>query len=278
MAALAVTFQVLTVITSVCMRIAPFPDFWRVYKAKRTGEVQTLPVVLLFTNCAVLVWYGYFSGNILPLVVTSVLGLFTSVGFIAIFYRYTDNRRSVHKTCAPAIVFIALVCLYGTIGVKGITGQSKASMATTMGAISFATSIGQYGSPLATIRRIVRTKSTASMPFTLCVVSFCNSACWMTYSILLGDVWLLLRSASGFSLTLIQLTLYAIYPSVRWTTARTRNDASATDCLDESLECGTTLSQSVTSSRCDQKGVDLDRTGADGDSIEFVELRTPSAR
>ncbi|KAG7394072.1 hypothetical protein PHYBOEH_005865 [Phytophthora boehmeriae] len=158
-------FQVLTIISSIFVRLSPYPDFQRVYKAKNTGEVQILPVVMLFTNCIVLCWYGYLSENIFPLLLTAIMGLITCGGFIAVFYHYTDNRKAVHLVCAVALTAILLVCVYGVIGVLGVTGQSKLSMATAMGAISIGTSIGLYGSPLARIRRVVKTRSTASMLF-----------------------------------------------------------------------------------------------------------------
>ncbi|KAG3115757.1 hypothetical protein PI124_g8356 [Phytophthora idaei] len=134
MGALEATFQVLTVISCIFVRFAPWPDFQCVYKAKTTGEMQILPVVMLFTNCVVLV-----------------------------------------SICGVAFAVIMLVYLYGAIGVAGLTKQSKSSMATAIGAISISTSIGLYGSPLATTRRVIRTKSTASMPFTLCLANFFNS-------------------------------------------------------------------------------------------------------
>ncbi|KAF1788932.1 SWEET sugar transporter [Phytophthora cactorum] len=31
--------------------LAPFPDFWRIYKTRSTGSVSVLPVVLIFCNC-----------------------------------------------------------------------------------------------------------------------------------------------------------------------------------------------------------------------------------
>ncbi|CAI5708352.1 unnamed protein product [Peronospora destructor] len=210
---LEATFQVLTVSSSIMVRLSPWPDFQRIYKTKNTGEVQILPVVMLFANCVVLGWFGYLSENIFPLFVTAVFGLVTCGGFIAVFYRYTDDKRSAHKIGAVALAVIILVCLYGAIGLAGFTGQSKSSMATAMGAFSVATSIGLYSSPLATIKRVVRSKSTASMPFTLCLANFFSSVCWTVYAILIMDVWILLPNIVGCVLTMIQLALYIIYPT-----------------------------------------------------------------
>ncbi|KAG7379299.1 hypothetical protein PHYPSEUDO_008753 [Phytophthora pseudosyringae] len=273
MGALEATFQVLTVISSIFVRISPWPDFQRVFKAKTTGEVQILPVAMLFTNCVVLVWYGYLSENIFPLFVTAIMGLVTCGGFIAVFYRYTDDKRSVHKICAASFIVIVLVCFYGAIGVAGVTGQSKSSVATAMGAISIGTSIGLYGSPLATIRRVVRTKSTASMPFTLCLANFFNSVCWVVYAIITVDVWVLLPNAFGCVLTTIQLILYAIYP----TSPETQLEAVMIDHTGAVTDYEGEASLSIVIRASTQEGgrkSSFDRK----DSLDFVAIRSPVTR
>jgi solute carrier family 50 protein (sugar transporter) len=275
MGALEATFQVLTVISSIFVRVAPWPDFRRVYKAKTTGEVQILPVVMLFTNCVVLVWYGYLSENIFPLVVTAVMGLVTCAGFVAVFYRFTDDKRSVHRICITSVVVIVLVCIYGAIGVAGVTGQSKSSMATAMGAISIGTSIGLYGSPLATIRRVVRQKSTASMPFTLCLANFLNSVCWVVYAILIVDVWVLLPNAFGCVLTTIQLVLYVIYPASKAT--ETQLQAVMIDHAGALTDYEREASLSIVVDTHPQEGDRLARKSnlSRKDSLDFVAIRSP---
>lgn len=275
MGALEATFQVLTVISSIFVRFAPWPDFQRVYKAKTTGEVQILPVVMLFTNCVVLVWYGYLSEDIFPLFITAIMGLVTCGGFIAVFYRYTDDKRSVHRICAAASVIIVLVCLYGAIGVASVTGQSKSSMATAMGAISIGTSIGLYGSPLATIRRIMRTKSTASMPFTLCLANFFNSVCWVVYAIIVVDVWILLPNTFGCVLTTIQLILYVIYP-----TPKEQLESIMIDHPGATTEYEREASLSIVINTNTQEGDRLGRKSSIDrkDSLDFVAIRSPVTR
>ncbi|GMF14844.1 unnamed protein product [Phytophthora lilii] len=278
MGAVEATFQVLTVISSIFVRVAPWPDFQRVYQAKTTGEVQILPVVMLFTNCVVLVWYGYLSEDIFPLFVTAIMGLVTCAGFIAVFYRYTDDKRSVHRICLMAVAVIVLVCLYGVLGVVGVTGQSKSSLATAMGAISIGTSIGLYGSPLATIRRIVRTKSTATMPFTLCLANFFNSVCWVVYAIIIVDVWVLLPNAFGCVLTTIQLILYVIYPTSK--TTETQLESVMIDHPGAMTEYEREASLSIITNTNTQEGDRLGRKSSIDrkDSLDFVAIRSPLSR
>ncbi|KAG7379300.1 hypothetical protein PHYPSEUDO_008754 [Phytophthora pseudosyringae] len=206
-------FMVLTTISSVLVRLSPWPDFNRVHKAQATGDVVVLPVIVLFANCYVLAWYGYLCDSIFPLLGTSVFGLVTCLFFFGIYYRWTDDRYSVHKLCVGALVVVLLVTIYGVLGVTGTTGQTESGVRTTMGAISIGTAIGNYGSPLATIRKVMTTKSTASMPFTMCLMNFFNSVCWIVYAIIISDMFVLIPNAVGGVFTSTQLILYTIYPS-----------------------------------------------------------------
>ncbi|KAE9265055.1 hypothetical protein PF008_g31964, partial [Phytophthora fragariae] len=213
------------------------------------------PVVMLFTNCVVLVWYGYLSEDIFPLFVTAIMGLVTCAGFIAVFYRYTDDKRSVHRICAAALAVIVIVCIYGTLGVAGVTDQSKSSLATAMGAISIATSIGLYGSPLATIRRVIRSKSTASMPFTLCLANFSNSVCWVVYAVIVVDVWVLIPNVFGCT----QLESVTIGPITDY-----EHEASISVVITTNTQEGQALARK---SNFDRK-----------DSFDFVAIRSPMTR
>ncbi|KAE9069001.1 hypothetical protein PF006_g29673, partial [Phytophthora fragariae] len=233
------------------------------------------PVVMLFTNCVVLVWYGYLSEDIFPLFVTAIMGLVTCAGFIAVFYRYTDDKRSVHRICAAALAVIVIVCIYGTLGVAGVTDQSKSSLATAMGAISIATSIGLYGSPLATIRRVIRSKSTASMPFTLCLANFSNSVCWVVYAVIVVDVWVLIPNVFGCVLTTIQLALYVIYPTSKSTETQLE---SVTIGPITDYEHEASISVVITTNT--QEGQALARKSSFDrqDSFDFVAIRSPMTR
>ncbi|KAF1789905.1 hypothetical protein GQ600_12190 [Phytophthora cactorum] len=203
MGALEATFQVLTVISCIFLRFAPWPDFQCVYKAKTTGEMQILPVVMLFTNCVVLV-----------------------------------------SICGVAFAVSVLVYLYGAIGVAGLTKQSKPSMATAMGAISISTSIGLYGSPLATTRRRV-----------------------------LGGLRRHYRGCLGVApehvLTTIQLILYVVYPTSK--TTETQLQSVMIDHPDEA-----SISIVFNTQEADRLGqkssVDLK------DSRDFVAIRSPVMR
>lgn len=263
--------MVLTIVSSVLVRLSLWPDFMRVHKSKTTGEVVVLPVVVLFVNCYVLSWYGYFSDDIFPLLSTSVFGLATCAVFFAIYYRVTHDRKSVHKICLGALVVIVIVTIYAVLGLAGKTGQSESSISTTMGAITIGTGIGNYGSPLATIRRVVATKSSASMPFTMSVMNFFNSVCWIVYGVLISDVFVLIPNVVGGVLTSLQLVLFAIYPSTSTVEKQIPCVMLDPDTVLPRFHREASLSVIVTTHR-------LDNGFSRKDSLNFVALQSPVSR
>ncbi|KAF4316166.1 hypothetical protein BBO99_00008338 [Phytophthora kernoviae] len=205
-------FKIITIITTIFMRVSLLPDFQRMRKNKSTGDMSVMPCIMLYTNCYLLCWYAYLVSNIVPLFLTAALGVVTGAILAYFFYRWTIHKRYVMKMFIISGVIILLETIYGVIGVLGFTGQDRSSMGTAMGIIVVVSSIGLYGSPMATIRRVIQTKTSSSMPFTMGVVNVINSFCWVVYAILVDDIFILVPNAAGALLGSVQLILTFIYP------------------------------------------------------------------
>jgi solute carrier family 50 protein (sugar transporter) len=123
------------------------------------------------------------------------------------------DRLQAGKIFIGSLVVCVLVTIYSALAIAGVTGQTRSSTGTTLGFITIATTVGMYGSPMATIVRVVRTKTAASMPFTMGVVTVLNSACWIFYSALESNMFILAPNIAGFTLGSVQLSLTFIYPS-----------------------------------------------------------------
>lgn len=204
-------FVWLTILSSVFVRISPFPDFYRVHKQRATGEVQILPVVMLGTNCWVLSIYAYMVDDILPLFVVAVSGILTALVFIAVFYRWSDDRPQIHRVCAMSACFLTLATTYTILATSGVTNQSRTSIQTVTGWITIVAAIGLFASPLATIRRVLRNKSAASMPFTMCVANTINAILWAGFAIVDDDMFVLAPNVVGSALGIIQVVLCVVY-------------------------------------------------------------------
>ncbi|KAL3664324.1 hypothetical protein V7S43_010649 [Phytophthora oleae] len=204
--------KVLTIITTIMLRISLMPDFNRWRKNRNTGDMSVMPCVLLYTNCYALLYYAYAIDDMLPLFATSVLGVVVGGILAYYFYRWTDYKRATMNIFIGSLVVCVVVTIYGSLALAGKTGQTRHQVGNTMGFITVATTIVMYASPMATIVNVVRTKTASSMPFTMGVVVVFNSFCWGFYAALVGNAFILAPNIAGFTLGVIQLSLTFIYP------------------------------------------------------------------
>ncbi|KAF1336840.1 Bidirectional sugar transporter sweet13, partial [Globisporangium splendens] len=204
-------FTVLTILSSIAVRISPLPDFYRVHKHRATGDVRILPVVLLFVLCYTLVAYAYLVDNIFPLFVVAIFGLFTCSGFIAVFYGWSNDRAYLHKLFAASAVVLALFTVYIVLATTHVTHESDHEIENVVGIVMVVCGIAMSASPLAAIKNVLRTKSAASLPTTMCVVNFVNCCLWIGYTMVAYDFFVFLPNCLGALLSGVQVVLCVIY-------------------------------------------------------------------
>ncbi|KAG1702219.1 hypothetical protein DVH05_010009 [Phytophthora capsici] len=207
-----VVAKVLTIIATILMRISLLPDFQRMRKLQSTGDKSIVPCVILYTHCFVATFYGYVIDDIVPLFATSVFGFVVGSYIAFFFYRWTDDQSSVLRIVAVSFVVCLLVMVYSVLALAGVTGQSNVSIGTMLGFVTSGTTTGLYISPMATIARVLRTKSSSSMPFTMGVVNVFSAVSWIMYSSLVYNIFLLVPNSIGLVVGSIQLILTCIYP------------------------------------------------------------------
>ncbi|KAL4145740.1 hypothetical protein PRNP1_011616 [Phytophthora ramorum] len=258
-------FKIITIVTTLMMRVSLLPDFQRMRKMKSTGDMSVLPCVLLYANCYLLCWYSYAVDNIIPLFLTAALGVIAGVVFAFFFYRWTAHKRDVMRIFLISVVVMVLETIYGLLALLGCTGQSRSSTGTTLGVLVIISSVGLYASPMATIRHVIRTKTSSSMPFTMGVVNVINSFCWVVYAALVDDIFILVPNASGALLGSLQLVLTFIYP---------RKAPSEGQIISATINDPRTASLSVVSLSPAQDNRENAKSGA-VDGANFVALRSP---
>ncbi|GMF52362.1 unnamed protein product [Phytophthora fragariaefolia] len=268
-------FKIITIVTTIFMRISLLPDFQRMRKMKSTGDMSVLPCVLLYANCYLLCWYSYAVDNIIPLFLTAALGVICGAIFSVFFYRWTAHKRDVMRIFIISGVIMLLETIYGLMALLGWTGQTRSSAGTTLGVLVIISSVGLYASPMATIRHVIRTKTSSSMPFTMGVVNVINSLCWVVYAILVDDIFILVPNASGALLGSIQLLLTFIYPrkapSEGQIISAVINDPRAGS-LNSACEGPASLSVVINSPIQETRG---NRKSGAVDGANFVVLRSP---
>ncbi|KAG7388634.1 hypothetical protein PHYPSEUDO_012125 [Phytophthora pseudosyringae] len=211
MTVLLEALRVLTTFSSVLLNVSPWPEFARINRQRTPGPLTVLPVVMLFCNSFLWTMYGFLVGQLFPLFATCSMGQCTCAGFIAVYYRWSPDRPAVRRLVAKAGAVMALCLAYVVLGANGFTSQSREQVTTTLALMCISVNICLYASPLDTMKRVVQTKSAASLPISLCTVNLINGLLWVAFGITEGDYYVLTPNAIGSVLSAAQVALYFTY-------------------------------------------------------------------
>ncbi|GMF15806.1 unnamed protein product [Phytophthora fragariaefolia] len=155
--------------------------------------------------------YGYVTDNTFPVLTTYAIGDALSIVFLAVYIRWTTERKAVFKTCCIALVCNVVVTVYVMLGKNGVLPGSHQSMTLIVGIIAIASSLALYASPLAAIKLVLQTKSSASLPFAMILAGTINNLLWVVYGALVFDLFLIVPSSVNGALGLVQVALYGVY-------------------------------------------------------------------
>lgn len=207
--------------------------------------------------------YGYLSGSIFPLFVTFVVGSVLAIGYLTVYFRYTLERARVRKLITGILLWNALILLLSFSGEQflGITSLSNEDTGEWVGYIADAISILLYASPFATLKRVIKTKSVATIPITMVVVGAFSNSLWVFYGFAFSDMIIAVPNVVCVLCGCVQTVVYVIYRPKR----SPEVDLTDRSAVFEGLEKKDVASLST---------IELDRasyTAADG----FQALRSP---
>lgn len=211
MSAFETVLRVLSTITTILLCVSPWPDYRRIIQERSTGLFSILPVLTLLVNAHVWNMYGYLTRNFFPLFTVCTFGCITCLLFIGVYYKFSsaEQRATLHRWFVLAIVLIVGWTTY--VIVATATGRSDDDVGTVLGYFCVAITICVYASPMATVATVLKTKSAASLPLTMCVVNLTNSLLWVVLGVLISDYVVLVSNAVGGVLSFVQVALCWIY-------------------------------------------------------------------
>ncbi|XP_070021678.1 bidirectional sugar transporter SWEET4-like isoform X2 [Nicotiana sylvestris] len=189
--------------------LSPLPTFIHTWKKKSMEKFSPFPYIATFLNCGLWLLYGLPwiqpHGGILIMTINGI-GLGIEIVYLTLFVLYSERkqRMKVFFIVLSEIMFIGLIAI---LVITLVHSHEKRS--TIVGNICMVGNILMYGSPLAIMKLVIKTKSVEYMPFFLSFFSFLCSASWTTYALIRLDVYILTPNLIGTVLGLVQLLLYA---------------------------------------------------------------------
>lgn len=156
--------------------------------------------------------YGYITDNIFPLFASYLLGELLAVGYLAVYYKYSTQRRLVLKICFGHVLVMILATVYAFLGDYGRLPQSPGQAESVFGYLTVAGNICMFASPFETIRLVLRTKSAATIPIALCLMGCICNVIWLVYSVANDDMFMLTSCSICLLIGAVQVVLYAVFP------------------------------------------------------------------
>ncbi|KAG6941979.1 hypothetical protein JG688_00018374, partial [Phytophthora aleatoria] len=164
---------------------------------KTVGNISVVPFVSLLGNAHMWMMYGYFCGNIFPVVVSFGFGDFAAIAYISVYY--TNSLKT------------ATITLYAVIAATGATGQDYTSISHVLGYLSIVAAIILYGAPFEKAWFVLRTKNAAPIQLPMVICGATNNALWVIYTPLDGNWFMFIPNAICVVLGISLLTLYVVY-------------------------------------------------------------------
>lgn len=163
----------------------------QIHKQKHVGVASVIPLITLVVNSHVWMMYGYLAENYFPIFSCYVVGDLAAVVYVAVYWRYTTERRYVARVLAVTITVFAILSIYAIVGGLGYTGQTRAEVAQTVGYIGDATAICLYAAPMEKLFQVLKHKSAIFINAHMVMASLTTNITWFTYGVLTSN-WIII--------------------------------------------------------------------------------------
>ncbi|KAL3673023.1 hypothetical protein V7S43_002320 [Phytophthora oleae] len=210
-ATVLLVLRILTALSSLMVSLSPSISIYKIYKNKTVGNFSIVPFVSLLGNAHMWMMYGYFCGNIFPVVVSFGFGDFAALAYITVYYRFADDRKYVLQIVGGAVSVLAAITLYAIIAATGATGQDYTGISHVLGYLSIVAAIILYGAPFEKALFVLRNKNAAPIQLPMVICGATNNALWVIYTPLDSNWFMFIPNAICVVLGFVLLVLYVMY-------------------------------------------------------------------
>ncbi|XP_057493182.1 bidirectional sugar transporter SWEET17-like [Actinidia eriantha] len=195
-------------IISVLLFLSPLGTFWRIMKRRSTEEFECFPYICTLLNSSLWTYYGITRPGSYLVATVNGFGTVVEIIYVSLFLAYAPPRTRVKTATLVGILDVGFLVTAVLVTHFAMHGDTRID---AIGFMCAALNIVMYGSPLASMKTVVMTKSVEYMPFLLSFFMFLNGGIWTLYAVLVQDWFLGVPNGIGFILGTAQLVLYAIY-------------------------------------------------------------------
>ncbi|XP_062048386.1 sugar transporter SWEET1 isoform X2 [Lepus europaeus] len=181
-------------------------DLRHMQMTRSVDSVQFLPFLTTDVNNLGWLSYGTLKGDGTLMFVNAV-GAVLQTLYILVYLHYCPQKRTVLLPTASLLGFLVLGYAYFWLLVPDPEARLQ-----QLGLFCSVFTISMYVSPLADLAKVIQTKSTRRLSFSLTIATLLTSASWSFYGFRLRDPYIMVPNLPGILTSFIRFWLFWKYP------------------------------------------------------------------
>ncbi|XP_003475651.1 sugar transporter SWEET1 isoform X1 [Cavia porcellus] len=181
-------------------------DLRHMQMTQSVDSVQFLPFLTTDVNNLGWLSYGVLKGDG-TLIIVNAIGAVLQTLYILAYLHYCPQKRVV--LLQTATLLGVLLMGYGYFWLLMPDDEARLQQ---LGLFCSVFTISMYLSPLADLAKVIQTKSTHRLSFSLTIATLLTSASWSLYGFRLRDFYIMVPNLPGILTSFIRLWLFWKYP------------------------------------------------------------------
>ncbi|KAM5160359.1 sugar transporter SWEET1 isoform 1-T1 [Callospermophilus lateralis] len=181
-------------------------DLRHMQMTRSVDSVQFLPFLTTDINNLSWLSYGVLKGDG-TLIVVNAVGAVLQTLYILVYLHYSPQKRVVLLQTATLLGVLLMGYGYFWLLVPDQEAQLQ-----QLGLFCSVFTISMYLSPLADLAKVIHTKSTQCLSFSLTIATLLTSSSWSLYGFRLKDPYIMVPNLPGILTSFIRLWLFWKYP------------------------------------------------------------------
>ena len=167
-----------------------------------------VPYTMMLANAGGWMIYGCIANpRLWTLVIANAIGVVVASLLLVLYLRYlpreeTQRRRLMAIHCAIAGGILLILAVAAAIWRHELS----------IGIICSVLAVCMFASPLVTMKEVIVTRSSQSLPTGMIVAALVCTTLWTAYGLRLGKLFISIPNGIGFTLALMQLVLLLVFP------------------------------------------------------------------
>ncbi|XP_034356188.1 sugar transporter SWEET1 [Arvicanthis niloticus] len=181
-------------------------DLRHMQRTRSVDNIQFLPFLTTDVNNLGWLSYGVLKGDG-TLIIVNTVGAVLQTFYILAYLHYSPQKHAVLLQTATLLAVLLLGYGYFWLLVPDLEARLQ-----QLGLFCSVFTISMYLSPLADLAKIIQTKSTQRLSFSLTITTLLSSASWSIYGFRLRDPYITVPNLPGIFTSIVRLGLFCKYP------------------------------------------------------------------